>query len=393
MFSRTIPAILAVLVLYSCAGNMSDTSSSSSFTTSSSSSVPAITGSWSPVGPHDITGGMVKSPSVAVGSDGYIYLAVADSNYDHRLCVYKYSNNTWQMHTANMSGSNASHITFKKNPVNNSLTIAYNDQLSGDLGKAMVKYNTGAVWFVIGDSNFSAGMPAQADLAFDTNGLPYLAYSDYGNDQKLTVMRYSDIDIEWFSVGTAGFTPDVVPQLDFAIDASNTLFVGAKLYTNGPGYGIPLVYYYSNSAWNSLGGDISGGEGSWQTSMSMISNTLYMAYATGGTPSVVKVKRFNGTSWEQLGTGDLGYSYNALTMGTYKGSPAVFFEYLTELYAYVYDNGTWKAIGQNPVWICGYQSYINFSVTTDSAGLPILAFVNRNITDKPDRATVLRFSE
>jgi hypothetical protein len=55
-----------------------------------------------------------------------------------------------------------------------------------------MKFN-GTTWMNVGLPGFSAGSVEFTSLAFSPTGEPYVAYLDYLNDHKATVMRYDSV--------------------------------------------------------------------------------------------------------------------------------------------------------------------------------------------------------
>ena len=67
-----------------------------------------------------------------------------------------------------------------------------------------MKFN-GTNWVNVGNEGFSAGEADYTSLAFNSsNGVPFIAYSDYVNSQKATVMKFDGTN--WVNVGNAGFS-------------------------------------------------------------------------------------------------------------------------------------------------------------------------------------------
>jgi hypothetical protein len=72
--------------------------------------------------------------------------------------------------------------------------LAFDDWANGC--KATVMKFNGTAWVNAGNTGISTGMVSSTSLAIDSSGVPYLAYQDYGveegvNSLKATVMSYS----------------------------------------------------------------------------------------------------------------------------------------------------------------------------------------------------------
>ncbi len=56
----------------------------------------------------------------------------------------------------------------------------------------------------VGTTGFSANPANFTSLVLDASGTPYVAYFDFANSYKATVMKYTGT--AWVLVGTAGFS-------------------------------------------------------------------------------------------------------------------------------------------------------------------------------------------
>ena len=61
-------------------------------------------------------------------------------------------------------------------------------------------------WKNVGYAGFSAGMIYNTSLVFSPSWEPYVAYMDFGNSQKVTVMKFDETN--WMNVGNAGFSAE-----------------------------------------------------------------------------------------------------------------------------------------------------------------------------------------
>jgi hypothetical protein len=63
----------------------------------------------------------------------------------------------------------------------------------GNSSKATVMRFNGTNWMNVGNAGFTAGTASYTSLAFSQSGDPYVAYQDWGNSQKATVMKYDSV--------------------------------------------------------------------------------------------------------------------------------------------------------------------------------------------------------
>src|ERR1035437_5849547 len=78
-------------------------------------------------------------------------------------------------------------------------------------------------WKIVGNAGFSAGRADYTSLAFSPSGELYVAYTDWGNDFKATVMKYDGNN--WVNVGNAGFSAGPVNFTCLACSPSDELYV------------------------------------------------------------------------------------------------------------------------------------------------------------------------
>jgi hypothetical protein len=91
-----------------------------------------------------------------------------------------------------------------------------------------MKY-VGGSWQTVGTAGF--GLAWYTSLAMDSSDTPYVAYMDFGNSQKATVMKY--VGGWWQTVDIAGFSTGSVAYTSLAIDATGTPYVAYEDAGNG----------------------------------------------------------------------------------------------------------------------------------------------------------------
>ena len=88
---------------------------------------------------------------------------------------------------------------------------------------AIIAITANAQWQTVGTAGFSAGPAAYTSLAFSSSNVPYVAYRDWGNLSKVTVMKFDGTN--WVTVGTAGFSVGAVFHTSLAFSSSNEPYV------------------------------------------------------------------------------------------------------------------------------------------------------------------------
>ncbi|WP_411735586.1 InlB B-repeat-containing protein [Paenibacillus sp. M2] len=104
---------------------------------------------------------------------------------------------------------------------------------SSSNGVEMWKYphsipSENTAWEKVSTPGFSVGSSkgGSMDMAFDSQGTPYVAYRDAADGNRVTVMKYENLD--WRPVGHAGFSTDDALELDIFIDSTDHIYVNYK---------------------------------------------------------------------------------------------------------------------------------------------------------------------
>jgi len=247
--------------------------------------------------------------------------------------------------------------------------IAYEDWANG--GKATVMKYTGGSWQTVGMAGFSAGLACFVSLAIDSMGTPYVAYEDYGNASKATVMKYTGGS--WQTVGTAGFSLGQAAYASLAIDRTGTPYVA---YQDGS-YAMATVMKYTDGSWQMVGtAGFSAGRVR-EISLAIDSRGApYVAYEDWANSYKATVMKYTGRSWQTVGTA--GFSagriwYTSLAIDS-TGTPYVAYEdYGNANKATVmkYTCGSWQTVGT-----AGFSTgrAADISLAIDSTGTPYIAY-------------------
>jgi len=140
-------------------------------------------------------------------------------------------------------------------------------------------------WVTVGSADFSAGGTLYTSLAI-YNGTPYVAYEDWDNSRKATVMKYDGSN--WVTVGSAGFSADEADYTSLAFDGSGTPYVAYEDYGNG---GSATVMKYDGSNWVTVGSAGFSSSSVNYISLAIYNGTPYVAYTdwdNGGKATVMK---------------------------------------------------------------------------------------------------------
>lgn len=157
---------------------------------------------WVNAGPAGFTADSVWFTSIAFNpSDGLAYVAYADFSSPYKAEVMKFDSTHWvSVGDSGASGGPVKWVSLAFDPEGHPC-VSYSD-LEDPGNRATVRKYDGNNWIGIGNVDFSAGQVLYTSLAFrPSNGQAYLAYQDWGNSGKLTVMYFNG------SVGTGDIQP------------------------------------------------------------------------------------------------------------------------------------------------------------------------------------------
>jgi len=81
----------------------------------------------------------------------------------------------------------------------------------------------------VGSAGFSTKPPTFISLAFDSNNIPYASYQE-GNDRDITVMKYTASGTTgWENIGKAASGAEFI---SLVIDSNDTLYVAFEDWSN-----------------------------------------------------------------------------------------------------------------------------------------------------------------
>jgi len=258
---------------------------------------------WIIVGNDAFSAGAAEEISLKIAPDGTPYAGYKDKSLSSKETVQKFNGTAWVVvgtagFSAGITTSNSLSIAPDGTPY-----VAYQDY--GNSSKATVKKYDGAAWVDVGTAGFSAAAVKYTGLAIAADGTPYLAYDDYSFSYgKATVQKWNGS--AWETVGSAGFSVSSITYIDLAISADGMPYIG---YAEGAA---TTVKKYDGTAWVDVGNVTPPGSGfiirsQYYISLALSSDgTPYIGYQDGDVPSTIAiVKKFEGGKWVVLGGGGL----------------------------------------------------------------------------------------
>lgn len=145
---------------------------------------------WVLVGPDGISGADSQFPDIAIDDNNIPYVVYRERDSSNKAVVKKYDGNKWVI-VGGKAVSNGPVLEPRIAIDGNDVPyVVYDD--GSDSGKAKVVRYEGSKWVNVGSSTDSASVGAirYNSIAIDDNNIPYIAYLDHKESEKVTVMKY-----------------------------------------------------------------------------------------------------------------------------------------------------------------------------------------------------------
>jgi hypothetical protein len=359
-----------------------------------SAPAPSATGSlepeanyWQQLGSTVGTGGLP-----ALASDGtsntIAFSELSGSVYNIR--VKKWSGTNWANVGSALSGSSAasSNAFYPSIALNSSgnPVVAWHE-FDGSSRNIYVKRFDGSTWVNVGTGVLSAVSGAGTDahqpsLALDSAGNPVVAWFEFnGLISNIYVQRYNGSS--WVSVGTGvlNATGNVANSPSLALNSSGNPTVAWSENRGNPNENEIQVFRYNGSSWVNVGSALHGSSNSdnlaSEPSLALDSagNPTVAWFEDDGTAFNIYVKRHNGSTWVNVGTGVLNISgiqaiYPSLLLDS-SGNPVVsWMDYDGTSYnlrVQKFNGTTWTNLGTLPLdtSLANFTYYPALSISND----------------------------
>ncbi|MFN7160577.1 MAG: S-layer homology domain-containing protein [Candidatus Gracilibacteria bacterium] len=244
-------------------------------------------------------------PKMKVDQSGNVYFAFgSDIPNGNKGTVTKYDPNTqsWSFVGTPYFTPGAARDVGLDIDSNGTPYFAFQDE-ANFYRPSVMKFN-GTSWVYVGLPEVSnVPINSQLNLVLDSNDLPYISYVNDTNF-KLKVLRFNGTS--WVDVGPAGEpSTDAARGGSLALDGNNVPYITyaiAPSAANGYNYGKVIVKKFNGTSWIDVGpaGGVSE-ETATDVTMAIDSNNVpYFVYSntTGGN----KALKFNGSVWEYIGS-------------------------------------------------------------------------------------------
>lgn len=327
---------------------------------------------WVSMGSTNVSTGETYNSCMAVDSNNVVYISFSDSVLNGGVTVKKFDGTNWQ--TLGAIGLPNSSVNTIVCGAGNTLYLTGIFTVSEpyDIQTHFIYKYDGTSWNYVGNQGVSSGLARNVCLKMDTNNVPYIAYKDVKNGNKISVKKFDGTN--WITLGLAGFSTGEVDFVDLAIDRNNVPYVVFSDYSL---WKRTTVMKFDGTSWVNVGSPgFSNVESLWSSIAIDTNNIPFVIYVERGS-WVTAVKKYNGSSW--VGVGNLLYytAYTATIEIDKNNTPYI------ALYNSV-DHGTLKVMKLNGSTWMSIDSSIHYygyypSICFDQMNRPYIATIGNGV--------------
>jgi len=259
--------------------------------------------------------------------------------------------------------------------VNNLPCIAFSD-FSAYTGKATVMESNGSIWWFYGNYDFSAGEADFVSLAIGPQNYPYVAFQDWGNSNKATVMKCPGVGGTWVNAGNAGFSDGPAYYTSLAFNPANGMPYIA--YSDDSHNKKITVKKFDGNSWIDVGNQsFSTGVAKYIDMTFSPMNEPYVVFEDLGHNQKASVMKFNGTDWVYVGNPGISpgqAEYTCIAFNPVDHLPYIVFEDFSndnKVTAMKFDGTGWTYAG-SPGFSGGNSEYLSLSIS--KTGLLYVSF-------------------
>ncbi len=246
---------------------------------------------------------------------GNLYLASRDYQVTGRLSVRLFAEggSSWTSVGPNAASLSEAHYTDLALDASGVPYACFSDRgATPRQGPSVVRFDaaTGS-WPNVGPRGITGYASGYNTLGFDSQGVLYTAFADRAQldslgAPKASVLRWDVASSSWIAVGPPGFSPQGVANLVLAIDHQDRLHVAYYRYHDKL-----VVMRFDGTSWQQLGTSASGSDRpaveseGWRQWLSLCFDSQdrpYVAYELFDDSLRAAVRRWEGASWELVGS-------------------------------------------------------------------------------------------
>ncbi len=240
---------------------------------------------------------------------------------------------------------------------------------------AVLKYD-GASWAKVGSTVFS-GYVLRSSLAFDSSNVPYVAYQDVSNSNKLNIVKYDALTSKWVNVGTAGFAKGQLYESSLVFDSNNVPYVA---FTDDANDGISVMKY-DGSKWVNVG---TAGFVTWGiTHISLVfdsNNKPYVSFTNVSDSGKASVMKYDGSKWVNVGSSGfspINVRYVSLRLDSKNNPYVAFTDNNDKVSVMKYDSSSSKWVNVGTAGFSATTAQYT-SLVIDSNDIPYVGFSRMN---------------
>ncbi len=236
--------------------------------------------SWVNVGNPGFSDYKAYYTSIYVNGNG-VYVAYRD---EEKATVKKFNGTNWvNVGSARFTGAGVYYLCLRGDS-SGTLYLAFRDG-NGAEGASVMKFN-GTQWVYVGSGGFSKGIAENLSL-YIYDDVPYVAYTDWGNNGKATVMKYTgNGNTGWEPVGTEGFTPS------YAYYTNLVVYNGVP-YVAFSDYRHASLMKYEGGQWQFVGDANFTPANARYVSLAMYGGVPYVAFTDYANDAKVSVMKYD----------------------------------------------------------------------------------------------------
>ncbi|WP_309641441.1 T9SS type A sorting domain-containing protein [Flavobacterium sp.] len=406
---------------------------------------------WVNVGSNVATTGTTSSHRIAMASDNtpYIFYKGTGDTSAASGVVKKFNGTSWVTVGPSVATNVYNNTTALALDANNVPYVSYVPSATGNTMNIVIKKFDGLSWQEVGTTNFVTQyisyFQTLVPIAFDSQNNPYIVYKD-ATSYSLLVRKFNGSTWELLGSGGISFAGsdgaiainNDIPYVAFLdpqtvigkgslkkYENGNWVTVGPEMFTEGQANSISIAFqdnvpYYScrddgnaafatvrklnGNTWQILGQESFAAQPNSVTDWLGVDlalnsqNVAYVAYKDRDYDDKLSVKKFNGTSWEYVGSpgfSPAGIDYDAEIEIDSNGIPYV--AYLTyvavdssfRISVAKFNGSAWELVG-----LANFsgRTYTEFDFKINSANVPYVAYRGGNsLADNP-RCSVMKFN-
>lgn len=235
------------------------------------------------------------------------------------------------------------------------------------------KFN-GSTWTSVGPSSISNGFTDHLSVDFDTNNIPYVAYSNFASSQKLTVKKLNNG--VWQNVGATVLSNDDAEDITIRLNDDDVPYV---VYKNVNFFNpVTILKTFNGTEWVGVGpsnGVIASNVRN--VSFEIDQNDVLVVATSIESTNNTTVRKFDGTDWNIVGQPWLHGFRNALMLNSANEPMVGFTDDLAGMKRY--DGTNWITLGDES--LSGNSKSEHFSMTIAGDDTPFFAYHTKDDTD------------